>query len=99
MPGLDAHGKMLVKNFQSAFLEEFGVTVRVYHGVKFADGGATLASVRMKDHEGGKSCSLHGNMKVKTAEDAVKDALGIKIQIEDRNGELADNSVTLGSLR
>ena len=37
-------------------------------------------------------------MKVKTAEDAVKDALGIKIKVEDGHGELADNGVTLGSL-
>lgn len=98
MPGLDAHGKMLVKNFKSAFREEFGASVRVYNGVKFADDDATLASVRMNDHDGGKSCTLHGNMKVKTAEEEVKEALGIKIQIEDRTGELADNSATLGSL-
>ncbi len=98
MPGFSAHGKMLVKNFKSSFLAEFGVPVRVYNGVRFADEDATLASVRIDGHAGGSECELHGNMKVKTAEDAVKDALGIKIQVEDGDGELADNGVTLGSL-
>ena len=99
MPGFSAHGKMLVKNFKSSFATEFGVPVRVYNGVRFAAEDATLASVRIDGHAGGKTVELHGNMKVKTAEDAVKDALGVKIQIEDGKGELANNAATLGSLK
>jgi hypothetical protein len=99
MSGFSAHGKMIVKNFKSSFLAEFGVPVRVYNGARFADDSATVASIRSDDAAAGGTVKLHGNMKVKTAEDAVKDALGIKIQIEDGNGELANNGATLGSLR
>lgn len=99
MPGFSVSGKMLVKNFKASFMTEFGVPVRVYNGVRFANEDATLASVRIDGHDGGKSCELHGNMKVKTAEDAVKDAIGIKIQVEDGKGGLADNAATLGSLK
>lgn len=93
-----AHGKMLVKNFKAKFLEEFGVPVRVYNGVRFANDDATIASIRAEG-SGGSSIELHGNMKVKTAENTVKDGLGIKIQIEDGRGELADDGVTISSLR
>ncbi len=99
MPGLSAHGKTLVGNFRRAFEEEYGVPVRVYHGVKFASDDATLASIRVDGHAGGREIELHGNMKVGTAEAAVLEAIGIKIQIENGKGELADDEVTLGSLR
>ena len=99
MAGLSAHGKTLVGNFRRAFEEEYGVPVRVYHGVKFAKDDATLASIRVEDHSGGREVELHGNMKVGNAEAKVLEAIGIRIQIEDGRGGLANNDSTLGSLR
>ncbi len=99
MPGLSAHGKTLVGNFRRSFEEEYGVPVRVYHGVKFAKEDATLASIRVDGHPGGREIELHGNMKVGTAEAKVLEAIGIRIQIEDGRGGLASDDVTLGSLR
>ena len=100
---MKAHGKMLVKNFKAAFKEEFGVGINVHNGFStgsYADDGATLASIRSdkaKDTNG--ELDLHGNMSVGTAEDAIKDALGFKVQILDKSGKNADNSARLHSLR
>lgn len=99
MAGLSAHGKTLVGNFRRAFEEEYGVPVRVYHGVKFAKDDATLASIRVEGHSGGREIELHGNMKVGNAEAKVLEAIGIRIQIEDGRGGLANDDATLGSLR
>jgi hypothetical protein len=51
---------MLVTNFKSPFLAEFGVPVRAYSGVRFANEDATFASVRIDGHSGGKECDLTG---------------------------------------
>jgi uncharacterized protein involved in tellurium resistance len=99
MPGLSTHGKTLVGTFRRAFEEEYGVPVRVYHGARFASDDATLASIRVDGHAGGREIDLHGNMKVGTAESNVLESIGIRIQIENGKGELADDEVTLGSLR
>lgn len=100
---MKAHGKMLVKNFKAAFKEEFGVGVNVHNGFStgsYADDGATLASIR-SDKAGSASgdLELHGNMSVGTAENAIKDALGFKVQILDKAGKNADNAARLSSLR
>lgn len=97
------HGKMLVKNFKSAFTAEFGVAIRVHNGFStgsYADDIATLASIRsdMAKNVTG-DVELHGNMTVGTAENAVKEALGFRIQILARSGDNADNSERLGALR
>lgn len=100
---MKAHGKMLVKNFKSAFREEFGVDVNVHNGFStgsYADGGATLASIRSEKAAGKPSeLELHGNMTVSTAEKAIQEALGFKAQILDKAGKNADNASRLSSLR
>lgn len=93
-------GRLTVKSFKAEFKKEFGTGVRVYHGVKFADENATLASIRKDDAtKSVPDFDIHGNTKVGNAEKLVMDNLGIKIQIENKAGELADNNVTLGSLK
>lgn len=97
------HGKMLVKNFKSAFLTEFGVGIKVHKGFSmghFAEDGGSLASNR-SDSAGNVSgeIELHGNMKVGTAEKEIKENLGFAVQILDKSGANADNAATLTSLR
>lgn len=100
---MKAHGKMLVKNFKASFKEEFGVSINVHNGFStgsYADDGATLASIRSEKAETATGdLELHGNMSVGTAEGAIKDALGFKVQILDKSGKNADNSARLSSLR
>jgi tryptophanase len=97
------HGKMLVKNFKKAFSDEFGVGINVHNGFStgsYAEDGATLSSIRSdKAGDASGELDLHGNMSVATAENAIKDALGFKVQILDKAGKNADNAARLSSLR
>jgi len=90
-------GKMKVSTLKKDFKEAFGAGIRVYNGKKFADDDATLASIRAKDAKGG-DISVVGQTKVGNVENAFKKEMGITIQIENKEGGLADNNVTLGSL-
>jgi hypothetical protein len=97
------HGKMLIKNFKSSFKEEFGVELKVHRGFsmgQFADDSDTVASNR-SDSAGKVSgeVEIHGNMKVGTAEKAIKEGLGFAVQILNKTGANADNDAALSSLK
>lgn len=100
---MKAHGKTLVKTFKSNFKDEFGVAVNVHNGFStgsFAEDSATLAAIRSeKANDSTGELELHGNMTVGTAEDAIKNSLGFKVQILDKSGKNADNAVRLSTLR
>jgi len=100
---MKAHGKMLVKNFKSSFKAEFGVDINVHNGLStgsYADDGATLASIRSEKASGpSEELELHGNMSVRTAEKAIQDALGFKVQVLNKSGKNADNSARLNAIR
>lgn len=92
-------GRQKVKTLKEEFKKEFGVSIRVYNGKKFADEDATLASVRAEGAPVTGDFEVHGNTKVGNVEKQFKDGLGITIQIENAEGALADNNVTLSSLK
>lgn len=92
-------GRMKVKSLKEDFKKEFGVSVRVYKGKQFADDSATLASIRADGAPARGDFEVHGNTKVGNVEKQFKEQLGITIQIEDASGGLADNNVTLSSLK
>ena len=96
---LSIDGRKKVKTLREEFKKEFGVSIRVYKGVKFADDDATLASIRKGDAPKTGSFEVHGNTKVGNVEKQFLDALGIKVQIEAADGSLADNNLTLSQLR
>lgn len=96
---IGVNGKLLVSSLKTRFKDAFGVEIRVYNGVKFAAEDATLASVRVEGKGGGKEFSVHGNTKVGNVEKAFLENVGVRIQIENADGGLADNEVTVGSLR
>lgn len=96
---LSVNGRMKVKTLKEKFKDEFGVTVRVYKGAKFADDDATLASIRKSDAAKSGDFEVRGNTKVGNVEKLFLENLGIKVQIESADGKLADNDVTLASLR
>ena len=85
-----------VSAFQKDFKKEFGVGIRVYKGRHLADDVA-LKSLTEKGAKGG-SVNFGGNTKVKNVEKIFMDAMGIKVQVEDKKGGLADNDATLASL-
>jgi predicted transglutaminase-like protease len=96
MAQISAHGRTKVGTLKKQFKEAYGVEIRIYNGVKFADEAASLASIRTEKKEG--EISINAKMLVGNLEKKFKDTLGVKVQIEDKTGELADNSVTLASL-
>ena len=85
-----------VSAFQADFKKEFGVGIRVYKGRHLADDVA-LKSLTEKGAKGG-SIDFGGNTKVKNVEKAFMDAMGIKINVENKKGKIADDDVTLASL-
>ena len=86
-----------VSSFQADFKKEFGVGIRLYAGNKLA-GDVSIKSLTAKGSKGG-SMDFGGNTKVKNVEKAFKDQMGIKVQVEDKKGGLANNDVTLASLK
>jgi len=94
---LKVDGRMKVGTLKKNFKEIFNVGIRVYKGQRFADEDATLASIRAESAKGG-DIAIHGATKVGNVEKMFKDAMGIKIQIEDKAGELADNDLTLSKV-
>jgi hypothetical protein len=86
-----------VSSFQKQFKDEFGVGIRVYKGRHIADDVA-MKSLTAKGSRGG-DIDFGGGTKVKNVEKAFKEEMGIKVQVEDKKGGLADNNATLASLK
>lgn len=86
-----------VSSFQKQFKDEFGVGIRVYKGRAHAPDVA-MKSLTAKGSRGG-DVNFGGNTKVKNVEKAFLDNMGIKVQVENKKGGLADNNATLASLK
>lgn len=94
--GLSIGGRMKVKSLIKDFKEEFGLTLRVYNGNKFADENDTLASIRKEGESKAGDFSPRTNTKVGNFEDKIKELFGIKVQVAGSdNSYLCDNSLTL----
>ncbi len=91
-------GRMKVSTLKSGFVETYGVAIRVYKGKKFAPEDSTLSSIRDEGAKGG-GIAIHGKTKVGNVEKMFKEEMGITIQIEDSSGGLANNDVSLSSLK
>jgi hypothetical protein len=92
---LNISGNMKVKTLKADFKKEFGLTLRVYNGVAFADDAATLASIRKGDAKGGEFAP-RTNTKVGNLEDKIKELFGIKTQVAGSDDSyLCDNALTL----
>jgi len=96
---LKVDGRYKVKRLKDEFFQEFGVNIRVYKGSRFADDNVSLASIRADNAPKADDFEIHGNTNVGNVEKAFLEKLGIKVQVENAEGELADNSVSLSSLR
>jgi len=96
MADINAHGRTKVGTLKKEFKAAYGVGIRIYNGAKFADEAASLASIRTEKKEG--EIKINAKMLVGNLEKKFMEQLGVKVQIEDKAGALADNSVTLASL-
>ena len=73
-------GRTTVGKFKELFKEEFGTSVRVYQGRKFADNSSTLASIRKDDAKIKGNVEIRGNMKVGNVEKLFLNEYGIVIK-------------------
>ena len=85
-----------VSSLQNEFRTEFGVGIRVYNGAKFAD---DVALNKIAKKSTGGAIDFGGRTLVKTVEKAFMDNFGIKVQVETKDGKLANDDVTLASLK
>lgn len=92
----DIHPNMKVKTLQAEFKKNFGVTLRVYNGVKFADPGKTLGSFKSTNTKA-PDFKVKAKMTVDQVEGLFKENFGLKVQIADKNDtHLLPNSITIG---
>ncbi len=92
---LKIDGRMKVKTLKKAFKDEFGLSLRVYNGVKFADDEATLASIRKGGSKTGEF-SPRKNMTVGNFEKKMKELFGIRVQVAGSDDSyLCKNDLTL----
>jgi hypothetical protein len=92
----DIRGNMKVKTLQKEFKENFGLTLRVYKGKRFADGASTLASLKKSDAKGA-DFTLKAKMKVKDIIATFKKEYGLVVNIADiKNEHLVPKELTLG---
>ena len=88
-------GRMKVKTLKSMFKNEFGLSLRVYDGITFANDDDTIAKIRKKEVKGGE-LSIARNMKVGNVEKKIEEMFGIKVQISGSDDSyLCNNDVTL----
>ena len=93
-------GNMKVKSLKDDFKAEFGGTHRVYDGRSHADEAATVGSVAKKTITKGSEVSANGNLLVKSFEDRIKEAYGIRVEVATADdSKLADDGCRLGSIK
>ena len=89
-------GHMKIKTLRENFTKQFGSTIRVYNGVKFASDDDTVGKIAKKTVKRGQEVGANGRKKVSTFEKQMKDVYGIKIQVANKNdSELVANDLSL----
>jgi len=96
MADIKITGNQKVSTLQSNWKKEFGSTLRLYDGNRFADSDQTVGDIAKKTISRGSEVSANGNKKVGNFENEMKETYGIRIQIANSdNSELVDNDITL----
>lgn len=100
MADFSISGRLTVAGLKKQFEKEFGLELRVYNGAKFADDGATLASLSDKKVD---DFECKGNIQIGNFETKFEAATGLKVQVAalpnapKDPGKLVDNSMTLSA--
>jgi len=92
-------GQSKVKSIKGRFKNDIGVDIEIYdqEGSPAPD-DVTLGSIRRKSPKS-TELKIVGQSKVKTVETYFEDNYGIKVDILNPDGSLADNDVTLGETK
>lgn len=96
MADFDISGRMKVKTLRTNFKKEFGSTLRVYNGVKFADDDSTIASIAGKKIGTDAEVKANGNTKVGSFCKKINDAFAIKVRVASKDDKtLIADDITL----
>jgi hypothetical protein len=90
-------GKMKADELIQQFSEKINMGIRLYNGRKFANGESMLAEIGFTRKQPSE-LTIRKNRKVGKFEEYFKQITGLTIQVEDRNGQLADNNLSLGQV-
>lgn len=71
----------MVKYLQKEFKENFGLTLRVYNGIKYADGDKTFGSFKSSNTKA-QGFKVKAKMQVDEVEDLFKEHFGLQVQTE-----------------
>lgn len=88
------YGGMTVGQLKKNFRDAYNVAIRAYKGKRIADDDVILSSIGLRKNNE-VPVKFHGRTKVENVEKFFREKLGISIQIENTNGALADNNLTL----
>ncbi len=96
MADFKINGNMKVGTLRENFTKEFGSTIRLYNGIKFADDNDKVGTIAKKSVAHGKDVSANGRTLVKNFEKQMKDVYGIKIQVASKDdSQLVSNDISL----
>lgn len=96
MADIKITGNQKITTLQSNWKMEFGSTLRLYDGNRFADSDQTVGDIALKTITRGSEVSAHGNTKVGKFESEMKETYGIRAPVASPdNSELVDNDITL----
>lgn len=96
MSKISLPGQTKVSTLQKRFKDEFGLTLRVYSGRRFAEENETIGQVRKK--KGATFIEARRNTKVGNLEDRFMEDFGIKVQIAGSDDSyLCKNELTLAA--
>ena len=96
MADFKINGNMKIGTLRKNFTKEFGSTIRLYKGIKFADDDDTVGSIAKKSVKHGQDVSANGRILVKNFEKQMKDVYGIKIQVATKDDtQLVSNDISL----
>jgi hypothetical protein len=90
-------GIMKVNDLIAQFADKLNLGVRIYNGRKFADGGSKLSEIGFYEKQPAE-IAIHKNRKIGKFEEYFNQKTGLTIQVEDRNGKLADNNLILSNV-
>jgi hypothetical protein len=92
----DIKGNMKVKTLQDEFMKNFGLSLRIYKGPRFAEEKSTLASLK-EGNVKAADFTLKAKMKIKEVIDIFKKEYGLKVNLADKTNEhLLPKEITLG---
>jgi hypothetical protein len=84
MADIEITGRTKVKTLKNKFKKEFGSTLRIYNGIKFADDNATIGSIASKTVSNDADVKARGNTKVGTFIAKCKKHFGLKVRVADK---------------